>query len=83
MIVVTTEQIESRRITKTLGLITGLGEDGDYPHEQALQRMIRQAEERKANAIVGVRFANLVGPTGASYTLASGTAVEVVSWEIV
>ena len=78
MIVVTTEQIDGRRIIKTLGLIKGRGKgDTGYRDEEALQRMTRQAEESRANAIVGVRFVNLVGVTGASYTLASGTAVEV------
>ena len=82
MIVVTTEQIEGKRITETLGLVRGRtirarhvgrdvmaglrnivgGEVKDYTvilaqaREQALQRMIEQAEEMGANAIVGTRF---------------------------
>ena len=78
MLVVTPEQIEGRRKIKTLGSITGR-RDGydDHRYEEVLQRMIRQAEKRTANDIVGVRFVNLVGATGASYTLVSGIAIEV------
>ena len=80
MIVVTAEQIEGRRIIKTLGSITGRRDGyGGYRYEEALQRMIRQAEEWMANEIVGVRFVNLVGARGTPYTLVSGTAVEVKS----
>jgi len=80
MLVVTPEQIDGRRIIKTLGSITGrrYGYD-DHRYEEALQRMIRQAEKRMANEIVGVRFVNLVGARGTPYTLVSGTAVEVES----
>ena len=83
MIVVTTGQIEGRRITETLGLVKGStirarhmghdvmaglrnvvgGEVKDYTvmlaqaREEALQRMVEQAEKMGANAVVGARFA--------------------------
>jgi len=79
MIVVTTEQIEGKRITETLGLVRGStirarhmgrdmmaglrnivgGEVKEYTlmlaqaWEEAMQRMIEQAEKMGANAIVG------------------------------
>lgn len=59
------------------------GEIGEYSkllaesREQAVQRMVERAEEKGANAIVGVRFitAGIMG--GASEILAYGTAVRL------
>jgi uncharacterized protein YbjQ (UPF0145 family) len=45
--------------------------------EQALDRMVAEAEELGANAIVGVRFATSVVMGGAAEMLAYGTAVTV------
>jgi len=104
MIVVTTEQIEGKRITETLGLVKGStirarhvgrdimaglrnivgGEVKDYTvmlaqaREEALQRMVEQAEEMGANAIIGARFVTSMVMSGAAEMVAYGTAVEVV-----
>jgi len=103
MIVVTTEQIEGKRITKTLGLVRGStirarhvgrdimaslrnivgGEVKEYTvmlaqaREEALQRMIEQAEKMGANAIVGTRFVTSMVMSGAAEMVAYGTAVKV------
>ena len=103
MIVVTTGQIEGRRITETLGLVRGStirarhmghdimaglrnvvgGEVKDYTvmlaqaREEALQRMVEQAEKMGANAVVGARFATSMVMSGAAEMLAYGTAVKV------
>jgi len=104
MIVVTTEQIEGKRITETLGLVRGStirarhvgrdimagmrnivgGEVKDYTvmlaqaREQALQRMMEQAEKMGANAVVGTRFVTSMVMSGAAEMVAYGTAVKVV-----
>lgn len=103
MIVVTTEQIEGKKITETLGLVRGStirarhvgrdimaglrnivgGEVKDYTvmlaqaREEALQRMIEQAEKIGANAIVGTRFVTSMVMSGAAEMVAYGTAVKV------
>jgi uncharacterized protein YbjQ (UPF0145 family) len=103
MIIVTTGQIEGKRITETLGLVKGStirarhlghdvmaglrnvvgGEVRDYTvmlaqaREEALQRMVEQAEKMGANAIVGARFATSMVMSGAAEMLAYGTAVKV------
>jgi uncharacterized protein YbjQ (UPF0145 family) len=104
MIVVTTEQIEGKKITETLGLVRGStirarhmghdfmaglrnivgGEVKDYTvmlaqaREEAIQRMIEQAEKMEANAIVGTRFVTSMVMSGAAEMVAYGTAVKVV-----
>ena len=104
MIVVTTEQIEGKRITETLGLVRGStirarhvgrdimaglrnivgGEVKDYTvmlaqaREEALGRMIQQAEKMGANAIVGTRFVTSMVMGGAAEMVAYGTAVKVL-----
>lgn len=103
MIVVTTEQIEGKKITETLGLVRGStirarhvghdimaglrnivgGEVKDYTlmlaqaREEALQRMIEQAEKIGANAIVGTRFVTSMVMSGAAEMVTYGTAVKV------
>lgn len=103
MIVVTTEQIEGKKITETLGLVRGStirarhvgrdimaglrnivgGEVKDYTvmlaqaREEALQRMIEQAEKIGANAIVCTRFVTSMVMSGAAEMVAYGTAVKV------
>jgi len=103
MIVVTTEQIEGKRIVETLGLVRGStirarhvgrdimagmrnivgGEVKDYTvmlaqaREEALQRMIEQAEKMGANAIVGVRLVTSMVMSGAAEMVAYGTAVKI------
>ena len=103
MIVVSTEQIEGKRIAETLGLVKGStirarhmghdimaglrnvvgGEVKDYTvmlaqaREEALQRMVEQAEKMGANAVVGTRFATSMVMSGAAEMLAYGTAVKV------
>ena len=103
MIVVTTEHIEGKRITETLGLVRGStirarhigrdimallrnivgGEVKDYTvmlaqaREEALQRMIEQAEKMGANAIIGTRFVTSMVMSGAAEMVAYGTAVKV------
>ena len=104
MIVVTTEQIEGKKIKETLGLVRGStirarhmgrdimaglrnivgGEVKDYTvmlaqaREEAIQRMIEQAEKMGANAIVGTRFVTSMVMSGAAEMVAYGTAVKVV-----
>jgi uncharacterized protein YbjQ (UPF0145 family) len=104
MIVITTEQIEGKKIQETLGLVRGStirarhmghdimaglrnivgGEVKDYTvmlaqaREEALQRMIEQAEKMGANAIVGTRFVTSMVISGAAEMVAYGTAVKVV-----
>lgn len=103
MIVVTTDQIDGKRIVNALGLVKGntirarhLGRDilaslrnliggeiKDYTRlmtesrEQAVQRMVEQAEEMGANAVVGTRFVTATVMSGASELLAYGTAVVI------
>ena len=45
--------------------------------EQAIQRMVEDAEQKGANAIVGVRFTTSMVMSGAAEMLAYGTAVKV------
>jgi len=104
MIVVTTEQIEGKRITETLGLVRGStirarhmgrdimaglrnivgGEVKEYTlmlaqaREEAMQRMIEQAEKLGANAIVSTRFVTSMVMSGAAEMVSYGTAVKVV-----
>jgi uncharacterized protein YbjQ (UPF0145 family) len=104
MIVVTTEHIEGKRITETLGLVRGStirarhvghdimaglrnvvgGEITDYTvmlaqaREEALQRMVDQAEKMGANAVICTRFATSMVMSGAAEMVAYGTAVKVV-----
>jgi uncharacterized protein YbjQ (UPF0145 family) len=103
MIVVTTDEIANRKVTKTLGIVRGstirarhLGRDilaglrnvvGGEIHEyvklmgeareQAVDRMIEEAEDLGADAIIGVRFATSMLMSGAAELLAYGTAVKL------
>ena len=103
MIVVTTEHIEGKKVTETLGLVKGStirarnigrdvmaglrnvvgGEVKDYTvmlaqaREEALGRMIEQAEKMGANAIICTRFVTSMVMTGAAEMVAYGTAVKV------
>ena len=103
MIVVTTEHIEGKRVTETLGLVKGStirarhvgrdimaglrnivgGEVKDYTvmlaqaREEALGRMIDQAEKMGANAIICTRFVTSMVMSGAAEMVAYGTAVKV------
>ena len=104
MIVVTTEQIEGKRLTETLGLVRGStirarhmgrdimaglrsivgGEIKEYTvmlaqaREEALQRMIEQAEKMGANAVVSTRFVTSMVMSGAAEIVAYGTAVKIL-----
>ena len=59
------------------------GEVKDYTtmlaqaREEALQRMIEQAEDMGANAIVGTRFVTSMVVSGAAEMVAYGTAVKI------
>jgi len=59
------------------------GEVKDYTvmlaqaREEALQRMIEQAEKMGANAIIGTRFVTSMVMSGAAEMVAYGTAVKV------
>lgn len=103
MLIATSEQIEGREITETLGLVRGntirarhVGTDiiaslrnlvgGEVPEytkllaearEQALDRMVADAERLGADAIVGMRFATSMVAQGAAEILAYGTAVRL------
>jgi len=60
------------------------GEVKDYTvmlaqaREEAIQRMIEQAEKRGANAIVGTRLVTSMVMSGAAEMVAYGTAVKVM-----
>ena len=101
MIITTAEQVEGKKIVKTIGLVKGNtirarhvgrdikaglksiigGEISDYTHmmvearEQAIQRMVKDAEKKGANAVIGMRFATSMIMQSASEVLAYGTAV--------
>jgi len=103
LIVVTTEQIEGKKVTETLGLVKGStirarhigrdvmaglrnvvgGEVKDYTvmlaqaREEAVGRMIEQAEKMGANAIICTRFVTSMVMSGAAEMVAYGTAVKV------
>ena len=71
-----------RDIMAGLRSIVG-GEITDYTkmlaesREQAIMRMVEDAESKGANAVVGTRFVTSMVMSGASELLAYGTAVEV------
>ena len=101
VLIVTTETVAGKRITRTLGLVRGgsvrarhLGRDvtafmrnvvgGEVPEytkliaearEQALDRLLEQAEELGADAVVCVRFQTTEMMETAAELLAYGTAV--------
>ncbi|MFC1933043.1 YbjQ family protein [Chloroflexota bacterium] len=101
MIITTSEQVEGRKIVKTIGLVKGStirarhlgrdimaglrgvvgGEITEYTkmmaesREQAIQRMVENAEQQGANAIVGLRFTTSMVMQNASEILAYGTGV--------
>ena len=103
MIITTSEQVEGKKIVRTIGWVKGntirarhLGRDimagframvgGEVTEytkmmaearEQAIQRMIEDAEKQGANAIVGMRFTTSMIMGGASEILAYGTGVVV------
>lgn len=45
--------------------------------EQAIQRMVEEAEQKGANAIIGVRFSTSMVMSGAAEILVYGTAVKL------
>jgi uncharacterized protein YbjQ (UPF0145 family) len=101
MIITTTEQVEGKKIKKTIGMVKGstirakhLGKDimatfrgmaggeiGEYTQmmaesrEQALQRLVEDAEKQGANAVVAVRFTTSMVMQSAAEILAYGTGV--------
>ena len=103
MIIVTSEQIEGKKVVKTLGLVKGssirarhMGRDivaglrtivgweiPEYTQmmaqtrDEAVNRMVRQAEEMGANAIISARFVTSMIMQNAAEILAYGTAVVV------
>jgi len=103
MIITTSEQVEGKKITKTIGMVKGNtirarhvgrdimaglrqlvgGEITEYTkmmaesREQAIQRMVEDAEAKGANAIVGLRFSTSMIMQNASEILAYGTGVVV------
>ena len=103
MIITTSDQVEGKKITKTIGLVRGStirarhvgrdimaglrslvgGEITDYTkmmaeaREQAIQRMLEDAEKQGANAVVGMKFTTSMIMSNASEILAYGTGVVV------
>ena len=101
MIITTSEQVEGKKITRTIGLVRGStirarhmgkdimaglrgivgGEITEYTkmmaesREQAIQRMIEDAEKQGANAVVGLRFTTSMVMQNASEILVYGTGV--------
>lgn len=103
MIVVTSDHVEGKKISKTIGMVKGStirarhlgrdimaglrgmvgGEVTEYTklmadaREQAIQRMVEEAEKQGANAVVSMRFTTSMVMQNASEILAYGTAVLV------
>ncbi|MBA7632556.1 hypothetical protein ES703_40104 [subsurface metagenome] len=103
MIITTSDQLEGKKITKTIGLVRGStirarhvgrdimaglrslvgGEIVDYTkmmaeaREQAIQRMVEDAEKKGANAVIGMKFTTSMIMSNASEILAYGTGVVV------
>ena len=103
MIITTSDQIEGKRIVRTIGMVKGNtirarhvgrdimaglrgvvgGEITEYTkmmaesREQAIQRMIEDAEKQGANAVIGMRFTTSMVMQNASEILAFGTGVVV------
>ncbi|HHF51118.1 MAG: YbjQ family protein [Candidatus Aminicenantes bacterium] len=103
MILVNTDEVYGKRITKVLGLVRGNtirarhigrdikaalknlvgGEITDYTkmmaesREQALDRMVEEAEQLGADAVINVRFTTSMIMQSASEILAYGTAVKI------
>ena len=103
MIITTSDQVEGKKVTKTIGLVRGStirarhvgrdimaglrslvgGEIVDYTkmmaeaREQAIQRMVEDAEKQGANAVVSMRFSTSMIMSNASEILAYGTGVVV------
>ncbi len=103
MIITTSDQVEGKKITKTIGLVRGStirarhvgrdimaglrslvgGEIVDYTkmmaeaREQAIQRMVEDAEKKGANAVLGMKFTTSMIMSNASEILAYGTGVVV------
>ena len=101
MIITTTEQVEGKKVSKTIGMVRGstirakhLGKDimaafrgmaggeiSEYTRmmaearEQALARMVEDAEKQGANAVIGVRFMTAMVMQNAAEVLAYGTGV--------
>ena len=101
MIITTSEQVEGKKIVKTIGMVKGNtirarhvgrdimaglrsvvgGEITEYTkmmaesREQAIQRMVVDAEQQGANAIVGLRFTTSMVMSNASEILVYGTGV--------
>ena len=103
MIIVTTEKIQGREISETLGMVKGntirakhIGKDilaglksiigGEIKQytealsearEQAMERMVSQAKEMGADAIVGIRFSTSQVMPNAAELSVYGTAVKL------
>jgi uncharacterized protein YbjQ (UPF0145 family) len=101
VIIVTTDQIEGKTISETVGLVKGStirarhlgrdimagfrgmvgGEISEYTkmmaqaREEALARMVEDAEKKGANAVVAMRFGTSVVMQNASEVVAYGTGV--------
>jgi uncharacterized protein YbjQ (UPF0145 family) len=101
MIIATSDQVEGKKIVKTIGMVKGStirarhlgrdimaglrgmvgGEITEYTkmmaesREQAIQRMVEDAEKQGANAITGMRFSTSMVMQNASEILAYGTGV--------
>jgi len=95
MIITTSNQVEGKKISKTVGLVRGStirarhlgrdimaglrgmvgGEVTEYTkmmaeaREQAVQRMVENAEKQGANAIIGMRFATSMVMSNAAEVL--------------
>lgn len=101
MIITTTEQVEGKKVKKTIGMVRGStirarhlgrdimagfrgmvgGEITEYTkmmaeaREEALRRMIEEAEKQGANAVICVRFGTSMVMQNAAEVLAYGTGV--------
>ena len=101
MIITTSDQVEGKRIAKTVGLVKGStirarhagrdimaglrglvgGEITEYTkmmaeaREEAIQRMVEDAETKGANAVISMRLATSMIMQNAAEVLAYGTGI--------
>jgi uncharacterized protein YbjQ (UPF0145 family) len=77
MIVVNTETIAGYQIVEVKGIVQGNTELLTESRREAMERMLMQAQQLGANAVVNVRFSTSSVTAGAAELYAYGTAVVV------
>jgi len=80
MLIVTSDHVAGREVTVSLGLVRGSTVRAKHlagAREQAIDRMITQAEDLGADAIIAMRLETSTIQQGTSEVLAYGTAVRL------